>query len=80
MFTDEELITHQDEMDLIEGLSCVMHQLQSEAGIPLGGMVRREDYRRLQELNDQFKRSFIDLEENDRQKELHSNVWPYQDT
>lgn len=35
-FSKEELALHQDEMDLIEGLSSIMHQLQDEAMIPLG--------------------------------------------
>jgi hypothetical protein len=80
MFTDEELILHQNEMELIEGLSSVMHQLQDEAMIPLGGMVRPEDYQRLEELNNRFKKSFVDSGENDRQRALHTNVWPYQNT
>lgn len=55
---------HQDEMDLIEGLSSIMRQLQGEAMIPLGGMVRPDDYARLKELNRRFMQDFVDLGEN----------------
>ena len=67
-------------MDLIEGLSSKMHQLQDEAMIPLGGMVRPEDYVRLKELNRRFMQDFVDLGENAQQKALHAKVWPYLDS
>jgi hypothetical protein len=77
-FSEEELLRHQDEMDLVEGISAVLHELQDTGLIPLGGMVRREYYERAMELNDRFKREFIDLAENERQRGLHAKVWPYQ--
>jgi hypothetical protein len=78
-FTDNEIELHHSEMEIIEGLSTIMHQLQSENIIPLGGMVRRDDYKQAQELNRQFKRMFVELAENEHQRELHSKVWPYQE-
>jgi hypothetical protein len=51
-FLQGEMGVHQDEMDLIEGLSSIMHQLQDEAMIPLGGMVRPENYERLRSSTD----------------------------
>ncbi|OJJ41995.1 hypothetical protein ASPZODRAFT_137588 [Penicilliopsis zonata CBS 506.65] len=77
-FSKEELIRHQDEMSLVEGISAVLHELQDTGLIPLGGMVRREYYERAVELNNLFQREFIDLAENERQRELHTKVWPYQ--
>lgn len=79
-FSEKELALHQDEMELIEGLSSIMHQLQDEAMIPLGGMVRPDDYERLKELNRRFMQDFIDLGENAQQKVLHAKVWPYFDS
>ena len=79
-FSKEELALHQDEMDLIEGLSSIMHQLQDEAMIPLGGMVRPGDYARLKELNRRFMQDFVDLGENSQQKALYAKVWPYLDS
>lgn len=79
-FSKEELALHQDEMDLIEGLSFIMHQRQDEAMIPLGGMVRPDNYSRLKELNRQFMQDLVDLGENAQQKALHAKVWPYLDS
>lgn len=78
-FSKEELALYQDEMDLIEGLSSIMHQLQDEAMIPLGVMVRPEDYERLKELNRRFMQDFVDLGENAQQTALHAKIWPYLD-
>lgn len=77
-FGEEELLQHQNEMDLLEGISTIVYQLQDEGLIPLGGMVRQEQYERAMELNNHFKHEFIDLAENKRQQELHAKVWPYQ--
>jgi hypothetical protein len=77
VFTEEELVLHNTEMELIEGLSSIMHQLRDEAMIPLGGMVQPEDYERLKELSKRLKTDFVDLGENDGQRTLHANVWPY---
>ncbi|KAK2820003.1 hypothetical protein FQN49_007820, partial [Arthroderma sp. PD_2] len=71
-FTSEELEVHNSELEMIEGLSTVMHQLQDENIIPLGGMVRPVDYEQAVELNERFKKMFVDLAENDHQRELHS--------
>jgi hypothetical protein len=76
-FTGEELESHQHEMDLIEGISSIMYQLQDEAMIALGGMVRPVDYERLREFNERSMKDFIALGEDDRQKALHAKVWPY---
>lgn len=78
-FAAEELESHQHEMELIEGISSIMYQLQDEAMIALGGMVRPDDYERLREFNRQSMKDFVDLGEDDRQKALHAKVWPYPD-
>jgi Phosphotransferase enzyme family len=78
-FTANELELHQKEMELIEGLGTIMHQLHDENMIPLGGMVQPENYQQAQEINKQSKEMFVSLAENDEQKILHSKVWPYQD-
>ncbi|KAG2414539.1 hypothetical protein HFD88_003730 [Aspergillus terreus] len=77
-FTDKELLQHQDEMELIEGVSAVMRQLDDAGLIPFGGMVRREDYERARQVSNHFKQEFVELAEDDRQRELHARVWPYQ--
>lgn len=77
-FSEEELLKHQHEMDLLEGISTVLHELQDTGIIPLGGMVRRGYYEHAMELNDYSRQAFIDLAENERQGELYAKVWPYQ--
>lgn len=76
-FTEKELEKHNAEMELIEGMTTIMQQLQDERQIPLGGRVRREDYPRARALCDKFKQDFINLAEDNRQRVLHAGVWPY---
>jgi hypothetical protein len=78
-FTERELELHQTEMELLEGLGTIMHQLDTEELIPLGGMVPRKDYAKAQAANLHFKEAFLNLAENPQQKDLHLRVWPYQD-
>ncbi|KAJ5781584.1 uncharacterized protein N7518_010067 [Penicillium psychrosexuale] len=76
-FGEEELLRHEDEMDLLEGISGIVHQLQDAGLIPLGGMVRPEYYERAMEANERFKQEFIGLAENESQRDFHAKVWPY---
>ncbi|KAH8434939.1 uncharacterized protein LDX57_012571 [Aspergillus melleus] len=78
-FTNEELLEHQSEMELLEGISDIMHQLQDEGLIPLGGMVRPEYYEHAKKVNNIFKDRFVELAENDERRELHRKVWPYEE-
>ncbi|KAI9674439.1 MAG: Phosphotransferase enzyme [Caeruleum heppii] len=78
-FTDLELELHGAEMELMENLGTIMHQLQDENLIPLGGMVRPEYYEQAQKINQHFKGIFVSLAENEQQKILHATVWPYRD-
>jgi hypothetical protein len=66
-------------MELLEGLSTMMHQRHDQNLIPLGGMVPREYFEGVQKVNARCKQWFIDLGDSDRQRELHAKVWPYQD-
>ena len=76
-FGDEELLGHRDEMDILEGVSDIVHQLQDTGLIPLGGMVRPVYYQRAMGLNERFQHEFVGSAENERQRDLHANVWPY---
>ena len=76
-FTKEELLQHQSELDLVEGISAIMHQLQDEGLLSLGGMVRQEYYERAKEFNTHFKNEFVELAANEHERELHAKLWPY---
>ncbi|KAJ5888078.1 hypothetical protein N7495_008119 [Penicillium taxi] len=63
-FGEEELFIHQDEMNLLEGISDTVHQLQDTGLIPLG-MIRPKYYERVVKLNEHFKSEFVGLAENE---------------
>lgn len=75
----EEYARHESEMELLEGLSAIIHQLHDQNLIPLGGMVKREYFEGVQKVNARCKQWLIDLGDSDRQRELHAKVWPYLD-
>ena len=76
-FTEEELAAHQCERDLVEGVSTIVQQLEEEGLIPIGGMIRPEEYEHARMVSSFFKKEFVDLAENDQQREIHAKVWPY---
>ncbi|CZT12207.1 uncharacterized protein RCO7_10448 [Rhynchosporium graminicola] len=78
-FTQHELELHNAEMELVEGLGEVLHQLQNDNLIPLGGMVLREKYKQASQINNSVKKMFVDMAESESQKVLYSRIWPYQD-
>jgi Ser/Thr protein kinase RdoA (MazF antagonist) len=78
-FTEEELELHNDEMELLEGLGEVLHQLQNSNLIPLGGMVHRENYEQALYSNHAVKEKFVNMAESESQRVLFSRIWPYQD-
>lgn len=79
LFTEKELELHSSELELIEGLGEVLHQLQTDNLIPLGGMVLRENYDRALSINNAVREMFVNMAESESQKVLYSRVWPYQD-
>jgi len=78
-FTERELKLHSDQLELAEGLGEVLHQLQNDNLIPLGGMVLRENYEQAMHINNNVRKMFIDMAESESQRILYSQIWPYQD-
>jgi hypothetical protein len=78
-FTEHELELHNNELELVEGLGEVLHQLQNDNLIPLGGMVLRESYEQALHINNSVREMFVDMAGSEPQKVLHSRIWPYQD-
>jgi hypothetical protein len=78
-FTEHELRLHSSELEHVEGLGEVLHQLQTDGLIPLGGMVPREGYEQASHVNNAVKEMFMGMAQSDSQKALYSRIWPYQD-
>ncbi|KAF2463885.1 kinase-like protein [Lindgomyces ingoldianus] len=76
-FTEKELELHNSELELLEGLGEVLHQLQKDNLIPLGGMVLRENYEQASYTNNAVKEMFVNMAESESQKLLYSRIWPY---
>jgi hypothetical protein len=79
-FTEHELELHNSELELVEGLGEVLHQLHYNNLIPLGGMVLRESYEQALHINNSVKEMFVDMAKSESQKVLYSRIWPYQDS
>jgi hypothetical protein len=77
-FTKEELELHNEEMELLEDLSTVLHLLQEQNLISVGGMVRRELYERALSVNKNVKKMWMDMVEDDEDKALCEKIWPYE--
>jgi hypothetical protein len=76
-FSDEEMEQLESEMELLEGLSMVLRQLQTEGLIPLGGMIPSEQYENARRFSNYFKDEFLKLAENEEQKKVYAKLWPY---
>lgn len=76
-FTEHELELHNEEMELLEELGTVLHLLQDQNLISVGGRVLREDYGRAQAINKLVKGMLIDMGEGEQQKALYEKIWPY---
>ncbi|GKZ35825.1 phosphotransferase enzyme [Aspergillus brasiliensis] len=55
-FTADELAAHERERELIEGLSSIVQQLEEEGLIPIGGMLRPEEYEHAKMVSEYFKK------------------------
>lgn len=77
-FTDQELKLHGDEMDILEDLGIVIHQLNDDDLIPLGGRVPREYFEKAQAINNNAKSLLAAMEQDEQQKALYIKSWPYQ--
>ncbi|KAH8817179.1 hypothetical protein F5884DRAFT_874085 [Xylogone sp. PMI_703] len=78
-FTEHELDLHKQELELVEGLGEVLHQLHNDNLIPLGGIILRENYAQDLHINKSVKEMFVNMAESEEQRILYSRIWPYQD-
>ncbi|KAF2805196.1 uncharacterized protein BDZ99DRAFT_114992 [Mytilinidion resinicola] len=73
-FTEKELELHNSEMELVEGLREVLHQLQNDNLIPLDGMVLRENYEQASRINNTVKEMFVNMAESDSHSLVFTNM------
>jgi hypothetical protein len=76
-FTREELEAHNEEMELLEDLSTVLHALEDGNLISVGGRVLRENYDRAQAINTRVKQMLFELAESEQERALYEKIWPY---
>ncbi|PSS23315.1 hypothetical protein M430DRAFT_17237 [Amorphotheca resinae ATCC 22711] len=62
-FLERELEFHSNEMDLVQGLANVLHELHDKGLIPLGGMLYRENYERAAPINKEHIEEFVNTME-----------------
>ncbi|TVY51693.1 Altered inheritance of mitochondria protein 9, mitochondrial, partial [Lachnellula cervina] len=76
-FTAQELELHNEEMEVLEELGTVLHLLQDQNLISVGGRVLREDYEGARAVNRHVKKMFVDMAEDEQQRTLFEKIWPY---
>ena len=76
-FTERELELHDEEMELLEELGTVLHLLENQNLISVGGRVLRENFDRAQLINQQVKKMLIDMGEDEETRTLYEKIWPY---
>ena len=79
-FTDLELKLHGDELDVVESVGTIMRELEDTQSIPIGGMVRQEEYDVARTVSDHFKNWLISQAEDEEQKQFYPKLWPYDGT
>ena len=78
-FTEEEIETNKYESHMVQAISKWIHHLHNDNLVPLGGAVYRERYEATVAINKKCHEAFIDLGETEKQKDVASRAWPYQD-
>jgi hypothetical protein len=78
-FTENELEYHDNESEIVEALSPIIHQLHNDNLIPLGGMVYAERYEHVLATNKECHKMFVEIAETEDQKQIALRLWPYQD-
>ena len=79
-FTDLELKLHGEEMEVVESVGTIMHELQETQSIPFGGMVPQEKYEAARTVSNYFKNWFVSQAEDEEQKQFYPKIWPYNGT
>ncbi|RAH85138.1 hypothetical protein BO86DRAFT_386666 [Aspergillus japonicus CBS 114.51] len=79
-FTQKEIELHAEEETNIDSIGQVLTLFRDQGVLPVDGMVDPKDYGVAVENSRKIKQVFLGTAENDKERELYSKLWPYQDT
>ncbi|RAH41729.1 uncharacterized protein BO95DRAFT_456419 [Aspergillus brunneoviolaceus CBS 621.78] len=78
-FTEKEIELHAEEETNMDGIGQVLTLFRDQGVLPVHVMVDPKDYELAVENSRKFKHVFLGTAENDKERELYSKLWPYQD-
>ncbi|KAJ0419544.1 kinase-like domain-containing protein [Aspergillus carlsbadensis] len=78
-FSSEDIERHSKEEENVRGVGEMMAMFRREAVLPVDGMVDPDEYELACANNRKFKEAFIGLAQDDEERELFRNLWPYQE-
>ncbi|KAJ5950640.1 Aminoglycoside phosphotransferase [Penicillium vulpinum] len=78
-FTIRDVELHSKEQENINGVGNLLTLFRDEGVLPVDGMVDPKDYDTALKNSRKFKDIFIELAEDDEEKELFTKLWPYQE-
>ncbi|KAL9079924.1 MAG: hypothetical protein Q9157_001216 [Trypethelium eluteriae] len=78
-FSAEELKQHAREQENVDGVGKMLSLFQDQGVLPADGMVQPTDYQTAVENCRKYKQILLDAAQNQYERDLYSNLWPYQD-
>ncbi|KAJ5563512.1 hypothetical protein N7535_008676 [Penicillium sp. DV-2018c] len=79
-FSSEDIELHSKEEENIEAVGRMLLLFQEQAVLPVDGMVEPEDYNLARENSRKFKDIFIGLAQDEEEREMFRNLWPYSES
>lgn len=78
-FSTEELELHAKEEENIDGVGQMLSLFRAQGVLPADGMVQPEDYQTAVENCHKYKQIFLNMAQNEDERDLYSRLWPYQE-
>ncbi|KAL2839299.1 hypothetical protein BJX68DRAFT_272174 [Aspergillus pseudodeflectus] len=78
-FSGEDIEWHSKEEENIKGVGQMMLMFRQQSVLPVNGMVGPGDYELACENYRKFKETFIGLAQDEEERELFRNLWPYKE-
>ena len=79
-FTKKDIELHAKEEENMDGIGHILAMFRDQGVLPADGMVDPKDYDIAMENSRKFKDIFVGLAETEAERELYSNIWPYQES